>query len=155
MHPTRIFKTPEDLWKAFEGYKLENEKEAEKWLKVQYVGKEGERVTDATKVPLTIEGFEVYCYNNHGCVNQYLDNKDGLYQDFVTIVTRIRVEIKHNQLNGAFIGHFKEGLTARYNNMREQTDITTQGEKLNHQTIDFGKIPTDLLIQLKDSLRDE
>jgi hypothetical protein len=57
MHPTRIFKTPEELFKAFEEYKTHLELEAGKWLKIQYVGKEGERVTDKYKLPYTLEGF--------------------------------------------------------------------------------------------------
>jgi len=50
---------------------------------------------------------------------------------------------------------YNPSITQRLNGLVEKTDVTTQGEKLNHQTIDFGKIPTDLLIQLKDSLKDE
>ena len=58
IHPTRIFQTPDDLEKAWEEFKLDVEKQSNEWLKVQYVGKDAERVADGQKVPLTMEGFE-------------------------------------------------------------------------------------------------
>jgi hypothetical protein len=61
MHPTRIFKTPEELEQAFEQYKESLKEEAKQWLKIQYVGKDGERVADPQKVPYTLEGFKRYC----------------------------------------------------------------------------------------------
>ena len=65
MHPTRIFKSPHELelaWKAYKGHLIE---ESSKWLKIQYVGKEGQRMTDEMKLPYTMDGFEVFCYNNY------------------------------------------------------------------------------------------
>jgi len=55
----------------------------------QYVGKEGQRMTDAMKLPYTMDGFEVFCYNNYGCVEQYFKNKDGYYTEFVPICSHI------------------------------------------------------------------
>ena len=78
MHPTRIFKSPDELEKAFEEYKQFLEVEYEKWIKVQYVGKEGDRKEDKYKLPWTLDGFEVFCYKKYGMVKQYFDNKDNL-----------------------------------------------------------------------------
>lgn len=149
MHPTRIFKTPEDLWKAFENYKTQVEKESSQWLKVQYVGKDGERVQEPQKIPMTLEGFYVYCYDNHGQVSQYFDNKESYYQDFVGTVNRIKLEIRKNQITGAAIGVFKENLISRLNNIKEQTDITTNGEKLPAQNaVDLSKLDSETLKKL-------
>lgn len=130
MHPTRIFKTPEQLFKAFQEYKEHVEKESEKWLKVQYVGKEGERVTDGQKVPLTMEGFEVFCYDNYGCVNQYFDNKQGYYDDFVTICSRIRTEIRQDQITGGLLGFYNPSITQRLNNLAEKVDNTNVNKEV-------------------------
>lgn len=124
-HPSRIFKTPEELEKAWNGYKKHIEIEAEKWLKVQYVGKEGERVTDKYKLPMTMEGFEIYCYNNHGCVNHYFDNKDGYYDEFGTICSRIRTEIRNDQITGGLLGVYNPSITQRLNNLKEQSEVNT------------------------------
>ena len=126
-HPTRIFKDESALQKAWEGYKKHLTKEAEKWQKIQYVGKDGERVTDNMKVPLTLEGFERYCYDNYGCVSQYFDNKDKLYGDFVAICSRIRKEIREDQIVGGLLGVYNPSITQRLNNLKETTD-----QNINH-----------------------
>ena len=124
-HPSRIFKTPEELEKAWKGYKKHIEIEAEKWLKVQYVGKEGERVTDKYKLPMTMEGFEIYCYNNHGWVTPYFENRDGYYDDFLTICSRIRTEIRNDQITGGLLGVYNPSITQRLNNLKEQSEVNT------------------------------
>lgn len=121
-HPTRIFKTPEELEKAWNGYKSHIEKEAEKWLKVQYVGKEGERVTDPYKLPMTMEGFEVYCYNNHGTVEHYFRNSEGYYDEFCTICSRIKTEIRNDQITGGLLGVYNPSITQRLNGLADKTE---------------------------------
>ena len=122
MHPTRIFKSPDDLEKAWKAYKEDIEKQSAEWVKVQYVGKEGQRMEDSYKLPYTMDGFEVFCYNNYGCVNQYFDNKEGYYTDFVTICSRIRKEIRNNQITGGMLGMFNPSITQRLNNLVERTE---------------------------------
>jgi hypothetical protein len=128
MHPTRIFKTPEELEAAWQLFKENLKEQSKEWVKVQYVGKDGERVAEPQKLPLTMEGFEVYCYNNIGCVNQYFDNKDGLYDDFVTITTHIRKEIRENQIIGGMVGFFHPNITARLNNLVEKQEVENTGD---------------------------
>lgn len=137
IHPTRIFKTPEDLKKAFDEYKDDLKEQAKEWLKVQYVGKEGERKADAQKIPMTMEGFERFCYDNYGCVNQYFDNKDELYNNFVTICSRVKNEIRENQITGGMLGFFNPSITQRLNNLTEKKDITTQGDKISDTSIEI------------------
>jgi hypothetical protein len=123
MHPTRIFKHPDELEKAWEAYKVDLKAQSMEWPKVQYVGKDGERVEDYPKLPQTMEGFERFCYKNYGCVNQYFDNKDGYYDEFVTICTRVRREIRENQILGGMIGMFNPSITQRLNGLKEQSDV--------------------------------
>ena len=123
MHPTRIFKSPHELEIAFKAYKDSLELEAENWLKVQYVGKDGNRVEDYPKLPLIMEGFEVFCYNNYGCVNHYFDNKEGYYTDFGTICSRIRTEIRQDQITGGLLGMYNPSITQRLNGLKEQSEV--------------------------------
>jgi hypothetical protein len=122
MHPTRIFKTPEELEQAFEQYKESLKEEAKQWLKVQYVGKDGERVADPQKVPYTLEGFKRYCRKHYGDVHQYFVNKDSLYNDFVTICHAIKEEIRENQITGGLLGFYNPSITQRLNGLKEQTE---------------------------------
>lgn len=129
IHPTRIFKTPDELEHAWILYKEDLEKQDE-WHKIQYVGKEGQRMSDAYKLPLTFEGFEVFCYNNYGIVEQYFRNKDGLYSDFVDICSHIKKEIRANQITGGLLGVYNPSITQRLNNLVDKVeDITPQAPK--------------------------
>ena len=77
MHPTRIFKNPEELENAWDSFKENLKEEANQWVKVQYVGKDGDRVTEPQKVPYTFEGFKRFCRKNYGEVEQYFTNQDN------------------------------------------------------------------------------
>jgi len=130
MHPTRIFKTPDELEHAWKLYKEDLLVQATDWLKIQYVGKEGQRMTDAMKLPYTMDGFEVFCYNNYGNVGQYFDNKDGYYSDFVAICSHIKKEIRSNQITGGLLGVYNPSITQRLNSLVEKTeDVTPQQPK--------------------------
>ena len=127
MHPTRIFKKPEDLEKAFEIYKDYLKIEAQKWEKVQYVGKDGERVTDSPMMPLTLDGFEVWYYKTYKhFIGHYFDNKDKLYNDFVAICSHVRKECRANQITGGLLGQFNASITQRLNNLVEQVENKVQ-----------------------------
>ena len=127
MHPTRIFKKPEEIEKAFLEYKQSLISESKKWLKVQYVGKDGSRKTDAQKVPLTLEGFERFCYENYGYVEQYFKNKDKYYNEFVPICSRIKREIREDQITGGLLGFYNPSITQRLNSLKETTSTEISG----------------------------
>lgn len=135
MHPTRIFKSPDELEMAWKLYKEDLIKQGEEWLKVQYVGKDGCRMTDAMKLPYTMEGFEVFCYENYGTVEHYFRNSDGNYSDFCTICSHIKKEIRSNQITGGLLGVYNPSITQRLNGLTEKTDITTDGKQLQNNTI--------------------
>jgi len=128
MHPTRIFKTPDELEHAWKLYKEDLLVQAADWLKIQYVGKEGQRMTDAMKLPYTMDGFEVFCYNNYGNVGQYFDNKDGYYTDFVTICSHIKKEIRSNQITGGLLGVYNPSITQRLNSLQDTTKTELTGD---------------------------
>ncbi len=128
MHPTRIFKDELALKIAWAEYKADLIQQGEDWKKVQYVGKDGERVTDDLKVPMTMEGFERFCYNNYGCVEQYFKNQDGLYDDFIPICSYIRKEIRENQIIGGLLGVYNPSITQRLNGLTEKTQTEHSGK---------------------------
>lgn len=129
MHPTRIFKSPDELEHAWTLYKESLREEALEWVKVQYVGKEGERVTDPLKLPYTMEGFEVFCYKNFGTVEQYFKNKDEYYTDFVPICSYIKKEIRSNQITGGLLGVYNPSITQRLNSLVDKSEVTEKREQ--------------------------
>ena len=129
IHPSRIFKTPEELQEAFNKYKEHVIIESNKWLKVMYVGKEAHRVEEPQKVPLTQEGFERFCYNNYGSVSHYFDNHKGYYDDFGAICTRIKREIREDQITGGLLGFYNPSITQRLNNLIDKQEHTVVEEQ--------------------------
>ena len=122
MHPTRIFKHPDELWNAWLNYKAKRKEQAKDWPKVQYVGKDGYRVEDYPVLPLTMEGFYIYCFDNHGSVKEYFLNRDGYYDEFNTICSRVKDEIRDQQITGGMLGQFNTSITQRLNGLTEKTE---------------------------------
>jgi len=120
MHPTRIFKEPKDLMQAWEEYKEHLKIEALQWTKIQYVGKEGERKSDPYKLPYTMEGFSVFCFNKYGSVKAYFINERQLYDDFTTICSHIKEEIRSDQITGGLLGMYNPSITQRLNSLVEK-----------------------------------
>jgi hypothetical protein len=132
-HPTRIFKEPKDLQKVWEEYKDNIEVQQLKWQKIQYVGKEGNRVTDPVKIPYTFEGLKRYCWDNEiGCIEQYFTNQDNCYKDFMGICSRIKNEIRENQIIGGMNGFFNPSITQRLNGLSDKLDHTSNGASLSN-----------------------
>jgi hypothetical protein len=132
-HPTRIFKTPDELEAAFELFKEDVATQSQEWLRVSYVGKEGDRKADPQKVPLTFEGFKRYCRKNYGEIEQYFTNQADLYNDFVGICRAIKEEIRENQIIGGLLGFYNPSITQRLNNLVDKQDITSDGQPLDNK----------------------
>lgn len=120
-------KTPEEMLILWDDYKSSILEKSKEWPKVQYVGKDGIKKTDYPKMPLTVDGFEVYCYDLVGCVGQYFDNKDKLYNDYVAICSRIRKECRADQINGGMLGFYNPSITQRLNNLVDQKSTEIKG----------------------------
>lgn len=116
------------MWKLFEDYKSSIELNKD-WEKFQYVGKEGNRVTDALKVPYTMEGFENYVANKKIALSldQYFSNQDDLYDEYMGVCSRIRREIRENQITGGMLGFYNPSITQRLNNLSEKTETKVKG----------------------------
>jgi hypothetical protein len=139
-HPTRIFKTPEELLKVWNEYKEDLKDRAREWPKIQYVGKDGERMVDYPVLPLTLEGLKRYCWENKiGDINEYFLNRHGYYNDFTIICRAIKDEIREHQITGGMNGFFNPSITQRLNNLKEQTDVTSNSEKIESISVTIVK----------------
>ena len=139
MHPTRIFKSSDELEIAWKLYKEDLLVQAKDWQKVQYVGKEGQRMSDDLKLPYTMEGFEVFCYNNYGTVEHYFRNTNESYNDFCGICSHIKKEIRQDQIEGGMVGQYNPSITQRLNNLVERTDVTSNEETINEISVTIHK----------------
>ncbi len=123
-HPTRIFNNELELSKAWIEYKENLTEQSTEWLRVQYVGKGGTRVTDAQKVPMTFEGFKRFCRERYGEIEQYFINQDGYYLDFIGICSHIKEEIRENQIIGGMLGFYNASITQRLNGLTDKSETT-------------------------------
>ena len=124
MGKRKYIETPEKMWEYFETYK--------NWVKsnpiqVQdYVGKDAEMVYRTKERPLTIDGFECWCYDNEiiSDLSQYFANTEQRYTDYQTICSRIRKAVRTDQIEGGMAGIYNPSITQRLNNLTEKTENT-------------------------------
>lgn len=114
--------TPELLLQHFNDYKKEvrdNPIEV-----VDYKGKDADRVIMEHRRPLTLEGFEVYCFEK-GIIRDlgdYFSNKGGRYINYATICSHIRRVIRQDQIEGGMAGVYNPSITQRLNGLVEKTE---------------------------------
>lgn len=116
----KYIESPERMWELFLEYKA--------WLKanpivvVDWVGGMGKRVERKKERPLTMEGFEGYCYNNN-IINQlddYFSNRGGNYDSYSAICKRITKAIRAEQIEGGMSGIYNPSITQRLNGLTEK-----------------------------------
>jgi hypothetical protein len=126
---SKYIETPEEMYELFEAYKA-NRKPRE----IQKATVKGV-VSEFHMPPLTMEGFDVYVMNYEGTqskgVEQYFTNREGRYSAYVDICSRIKREIRNDQIEGGMVGQYNPSITQRLNNLTEKTDVTTGGDKMN------------------------
>jgi hypothetical protein len=124
----RKIDSPEHLLELFQSYK--------KWVKenprYKYTlnQRTGDMVAEPLECPLTMEGFEVYCFNKFDLtIEHYIRNTQGAYDEFCGISTHIKREIRQDQINGGLVGQYNANLTARLNGLTEKTENTIVTEQ--------------------------
>jgi hypothetical protein len=115
----KYIETPEILWQHFEEYKKETK--SKPFLVKDWVGKDANQVHREKERPLTDKGFYNYCRRKVGCVRQYFDNQDKLYDEYIAICRAIKEEIDQDQIEGGMAGIYNPSITQRLNGLVEKT----------------------------------
>jgi hypothetical protein len=118
----RNLDSPEQLSELFDKYKADVK--ANPRIKSVFGGKEFEERAEPLERPLTLEGFELFCYDEVGIVEQYFKNTDKRYNEFVPICTRIRKAIRQDQIEGGMVGQYNPSITQRLNGLTEKVEST-------------------------------
>ncbi|NCA21092.1 MAG: hypothetical protein EBS86_08150 [Crocinitomicaceae bacterium] len=129
--------TPEIMEKLFNDY-IEQTKSTP-ILKHTFVGKDGKSVYEKRERALTMDGFELFCYDNgYGYdLHHYFTNYQGRYEDFVPCCTHIRKKIKEDQIQGGLAGVYNTSITQRLNGLTEKSEMIVKEQPL------FGDVKTD------------
>ena len=118
----RNLNSPEQLYELFIRYK--QDVKANPRIKSVFGGKEFEERAEPLERPLTMEGFEVFCWDEVGCIEDYFKNTNKAYDEFSPICSRIRKEIRDDQITGGMVGQYNASITQRLNNLKEQVEQT-------------------------------
>lgn len=118
----RNLNSPEQLYELFIRYK--QDVKANPRIKSVFGGKEFEERAEPLERPLTMEGFEIFCWDEVGQVEQYFKNIEKRYDEFLPICSRIRKEIREDQITGGMVGQYNASITQRLNNLKEQIEQT-------------------------------
>lgn len=132
MGKPKYIETPDKMWELFLAYK--KEVKSNPVIIKDWVGKDADEVYREREKPLTMVGFECFVLDHteitYPDLTHYFENKDNRYSDFVPISSRIKSEIKNDQVTGGMTMIYSQNLTARLNNLVEKTeDVTPQQPK--------------------------
>lgn len=120
----KLIESPEKMWELFVAYK--QSAKSKPILVQDFVGKDGMEVRRERERPLTMEGFECYVMDNteinYPDLCHYFSGTDESYKDFFAICSRIKREIRQDQISGGMAGIYNPSITQRLNNLVEKTD---------------------------------
>ncbi len=111
----------EEMEEYFEAYKTDTKDNP--FLEHDFVGKDGNSVERKKQRCLTMEGFNCYLFGKNiiVTVQDYFNNKDGKYDDYSLVCSRIKMEIRRDQIEGGMAGIYNPSITQRLNGLVEKT----------------------------------
>jgi len=124
MAKKKYIETPEILWKYFLDYK---EFTKAKPIKVKdWVGKDADEVHREKEKPLTIEGFENYLEDQEiiNDLSNYFANSNNSYSKYSTICSRIKRNVRQDQIEGGMAGIYNPSITQRLNGLVDKKEVT-------------------------------
>jgi hypothetical protein len=118
----KYIESPEKLWEYFQAYVKDIK--ARPFKVKDWVGKDGDQIEREKERPLTIEGFENYCFEHNiiSDLGKYFANSDNAYSEFRTICSRIRQVIRQDQIEGGMAGMYNPSITQRLNGLTDKSE---------------------------------
>jgi hypothetical protein len=122
----KYIETPEILWEMFEAYRKDTK--SRPYIVTDWVGGQGMKVDRKKERPLTMEGFNLFCYDKISQIKDYFANTGGNYNEYLHICTRIREAIREDQIGGGMAGIYNPSITQRLNGLVEkvQNDVKVE-----------------------------
>ncbi len=122
----KYIETPEVLWELFQEYC--KDAKSRPFIVTDWVGGQGMKVDRKKERPLTMEGFSIFCYDKMSKVKDYIQNKEGRYNEYIPISTRIKECIREDQIGGGMAGIYNPSITQRLNGLVEkvQNDVKVE-----------------------------
>ena len=129
MGKNKYIETPERLWELYDAYRAETK--SKPILKHVFVGKDSESAYEQREKPLTMVGFENYVCEHtkisYPDLKQYFENRNDAYTDFSPISSRIKADIKRDQIEGGMTMIYSQSITARLNGLVDKKETEVKG----------------------------
>jgi hypothetical protein len=119
----KVFETPQDLWDAFLEY--QNEINSNPIIKVDFRGKDSDRIEIPLQRPLTLRGLAEYLGMTYQGIKNYGDLES--HKDFFDIYARIENKCYNSKFEGAAVGIFNPAIIARDLGLKESSEIDHSG----------------------------
>lgn len=123
----KLIETPDKMWGLFEMYKKSID--STPFLVPDWVGKDAKEVNRQHMKVLTMEGFECYVMDHteigYPDLTEYFEGKNESYKNFFPICSRIRREIRRDQIEKGLSGLANPSITQRLNSLEDKTEVKT------------------------------
>ncbi len=140
---TKYIETPDKMWELFVLYK--EFVKANPFIVKDWVGKDAEQVSREKERPLTMEGFECFVMDNSDIsypdLSSYFDGKDESYKSYFHVCSRIKREIRNDQIAGGMAGMYNPSITQRLNGLTEKIDQQHSGEIKGNSILQVEIVP--------------
>lgn len=129
MAKKKYIETPEILWQYFLEYK--ESIKIKPILVKDWVGKDGDEVYKEKERPLTIEGFENYLEDREiiSHLSDYFANTNNKYSEYSTICSRIKRNVRQDQIEGGMVGIYNPSITQRLNGLVDKSEVMQKQEQ--------------------------
>jgi len=131
----KYIKTPDEMLDLFEAYAEETKKNPRIIEKATNKGIQHEKHYP----PLTMAGFEVFCYKAVGTIEHYFRNSEDAYNEYRGICSHIKKVIRRDQIEGGMVGQYNPSITQRLNSLTEKQDVTSGGQSITDININVVK----------------
>ena len=124
----RIIKDPDELLELSQKY---FEKCLSENLQIKSTDPRGETITEKPKV------FQKHELAHFCGIAQWrtINDLKKVSNDFLQVVTYIELTIRNQKMQWGFVGVFNSNIVARDLGLKDSTDVTTQGDKIQSQFI--------------------
>jgi hypothetical protein len=125
----KIFKSPEAMLEAC--YEYFEHQSSQSWNRIDFKGKDVEKVKIPTPSPFTIGGLCIFLGVNSKYFNKFKDNLDRSKQiddDFYHTITHVQECIFKQKFEGALVGAYNPMLVARYLGISDKQEVTARVE---------------------------
>lgn len=131
----KLFADPELLWEAACEYF--DWCQANPWVRIDFKGKDSDRVEIPTPRPFTLKGLCLYLDCSEAYFRSFKNQERKDSDDFITVITRIEETIYTHKFEGATVGAFNANIISRDLGLADNIDHTTKGEAIKNLQIEI------------------